>query len=116
MTRPIPRPIYKILGAREWSLAEARGHYEGSEVDRRDGYIHLSTAPQVEETARRHFADRQDLVLVAVDTGALHGLAWEPSRGGALFPHLYGHLPVSAARWSKPIRWNGETLVLPDLD
>ena len=113
----MPETIYKILDAAEWDEARARGRYDGSEVDRRDGYIHFSTAAQVEETARRHFAGRDGLVLVAVVADALGpALKWEPSRGGDLFPHLYGPLPVSAARWTKPIPWDGERHLLPDLE
>jgi uncharacterized protein (DUF952 family) len=110
------KTIYKILDAAEWAEAEMRGHYGGSEVDRRDNYMHFSTAAQVHETARRHFAGRQKLVLVAVNVSALDAIKWEPSRGGELFPHLYGPLPVSAALWAKPIVWNGERHLLPDLD
>jgi uncharacterized protein (DUF952 family) len=80
--------IYKILAAAEWAESEARGRYEGSEVDRRDNYIHFSTAPQVHETARRHFAGQRNLVLVAVNADVLDAIKWEPSRGGELFPHL----------------------------
>jgi uncharacterized protein (DUF952 family) len=108
--------IYKILDDGEWRESEARGRYDGSEVDRHDNYIHFSTAAQVHETARRHFAGRGNLVLVAVNADALHKIEWEPSRGGELFPHLYGPLPLSAARWAKPIVWNGERHILPDLD
>ena len=108
--------IYKILDAVEWAEAEIRGRYDGSGVDRRDNYIHLSTAAQVHETARRHFAGRRNLVLVAVNADALDAIKWEPSRGGELFPHLYGPLPVTAARWAKPIVWDGERHLLPDLD
>lgn len=108
--------IYKILDAAEWAGSEVRGHYDGSEVDRRDNYIHFSTAAQVHETARRHFAGRRNLVLVAVNADALDALQWEPSRGGELFPHLYASLPVSAARWAKPIHWNGERHLLPELE
>ena len=89
--------IYKILEANEWATAQASGHVGGSADDRRDGFIHLSAADQVVETARRHFADRSGLVLLTVDDGLLgQHLRWEESRGGALFPHLYGPLPVSA--------------------
>ena len=70
-------------------------------MDRRDGFIHFSTAAQVEETARRHFAGRTDLLLVAVDVDGLD-IRWEPSRGGELFPHLYGVLPLSAVREVRP--------------
>jgi len=90
-------PIYKICSASEWREAERAGVYRGSAVDRRDGFIHFSTAEQAAETAARHFAGQHDLVLVTVDTDALGDhLKWEPSRGGALFPHLYGELPVKA--------------------
>jgi len=89
--------IYKICTATEWRDAEARGSFTGSAVDIADGFIHFSTATQVEETARRHFAGQTDLVLVAVDPDALgDGLKWEPSRGGDLFPHLYGALKAKA--------------------
>ncbi len=82
----------------------AAGEYRGSAVDERDGFIHFSTAEQVAETAAKHFAGQTDLILVAVDGDALGGeLKWEPSRGGDLFPHLYGPLPLSAVRWSRPL-------------
>jgi uncharacterized protein (DUF952 family) len=89
--------IYKLLTAQEWVDAEARGWFDGSAVDRRDGYVHLSGADQVVETAARHFAGQAGLVLLTVDPDRLGAaLRWEASRGGALFPHLYGPLPVSA--------------------
>lgn len=78
--------------------------FTGSPVDLADGYIHFSTAAQVRETAARHFAGQSDLLLVAVDAHTIAGaLKWEPSRGGALFPHLYAPLPVTAAIWIKPL-------------
>jgi uncharacterized protein (DUF952 family) len=89
--------VYKIVAAAEWKRAEAAGVFDGSAVDRRDGFIHFSTAAQVAETAARHFADQHDLLLVAVDATTLD-LRWEPSRGGQLFPHLYGPLPMTAVR------------------
>jgi uncharacterized protein (DUF952 family) len=90
--------IYKICTADEWAEATQRGAFTGSAVDLADGFIHFSTAPQVVETARRHFAGQSNLVLVAIDTGRLTGeLRWEESRGGDLFPHLYGPLPATAA-------------------
>jgi uncharacterized protein (DUF952 family) len=96
--------IYKICTAMEWREAESAGVYRGSEADQRDGFIHLSTAGQVAQTAMRHFAKQSDLVLLAVDAAALgHRLKWEPSRGGALFPHFYGELPVSAVRRFDPL-------------
>src|SRR5437667_2816553 len=100
--------IYKICTATEWREAERAGAYRGSAVDRRDGFIHFSTAEQVAETAARHFAGQHDLVLVSVDAEALGaGLKWEPSRG-ALFPHLYGELTVSAALSVDPLPLDAE--------
>lgn len=97
-------PIYKIVDQREWQQALAAGVYAGAEIDRADGFIHFSTAAQVEETVAKHFAGAGDLVLVAVDAGALGAsLKFEPSRGGALFPHLYAPLPLSAVLWQKPL-------------
>jgi len=85
--------IFKILGAGEWRAAERGGVFAGSAADRADGYIHFSTADQAPETAAKWFAGRDDLMLAAVDAEALGpALRWEPSRGGALFPHLYGPL------------------------
>jgi uncharacterized protein (DUF952 family) len=98
------KTIYKICDATAWRAAERVGEFEGTPVDLADGYIHFSTANQVAETAAKHFAGQRDLVLVAVDADALGAaLRWEPSRGGALFPHLYGKLPLSAVRWTKPL-------------
>ncbi len=88
---------YKILSAAEWECALTLGVFAGSAVDLADGYIHLSTAEQTAETAARHFRGRSDLLLLEVETTTLGAdLRWEPSRGGALFPHLYGDLPVTA--------------------
>jgi uncharacterized protein (DUF952 family) len=96
--------IFKIAGAKEWREGQAAGVYAGAAVDRADGYIHFSTAAQAVETAAKWFAGRNDLVLAAVDAEALgSALRWEPSRGGALFPHLYAPLPFSAVRWARPL-------------
>ena len=96
--------IYKICRASEWSAAQASGAYHGSEVDRRDGFIHFSGPSEVAETARRHFAGERDLVLVAVDTAALGpALRYEAARGGTLFPHLYGSLDPGAAMWVRAL-------------
>lgn len=90
--------VYKLLESNAWARAAEQGRYEGAPVDRADGYIHLSTNTQVVETARRHFAGRTGLALVGFDVAALGAdLRWEPSRGGDLFPHLYGPLPAAAA-------------------
>jgi uncharacterized protein (DUF952 family) len=96
--------IYKIVPAALWNAASRAGTLDGAAVDLNDGYIHLSTATQVRETAAKHFAGQPDLVLVAVATGPLgDALKWEPSRGGALFPHLYAPLPTSAALSVRPL-------------
>jgi uncharacterized protein (DUF952 family) len=92
--------VYKILKQGEWEAARVAGAFAGSAVDLADGYIHLSTAAQAVETARRHFAGQADLVVLEVEADDLAGadLRWEPSRGGDLFPHLYGPLPAAAVR------------------
>ena len=96
--------IFKIAGADEWRGAEAAGVFTGSPVDRADGYIHFSTAAQAAETAAKWFAGRNDLVLAAIEAEALGpALRWEAARGGALFPHLYGSLPLSAVRWTRAL-------------
>ena len=96
--------VYKIVATEEWAKAQAAGVFAGAAIDRTDGFIHFSTAEQAPETAAKWFAGRGDLTLAAVDAEALgDGLRWEPSRGGALFPHLYGPLPMSAVVWSRPL-------------
>jgi uncharacterized protein (DUF952 family) len=100
---PVPT-IYKICDQAAWCEAERSGFYQGSAVDRRDGFIHFSAATQIAETAAKHFAGQADLVLIAVDGDALGpSLKWEPSRGGDLFPHLYAVLPVATVRWARPL-------------
>ncbi|MFT3989191.1 DUF952 domain-containing protein [Aestuariivirga sp.] len=94
--------VYKICPAADWSAAETIGRFTGSPVDHADGFIHLSAAHQVRETARRHFAGQEGLVLVALPEEALT-LTWEPSRGGDLFPHVYGVIDPSAALWVRPL-------------
>ncbi|HEY1454734.1 MAG TPA: DUF952 domain-containing protein [Roseiarcus sp.] len=97
--------VYKIVAADEWREAEAVGFFAGASVDRADGFIHFSTAEQAPETAARWFAGRDDLILAAVDAEPLGAdLRWEPSRDGALFPHLYAALPMSAVVWVRPLR------------
>ena len=91
--------IYKILPRRDWEAASTAQLYEGSEVDRTDGFIHFSTAAQAQETARRHFAGRAGLVVLEVEADDLGpDMRWEPSRGGDLFPHLYGVLQARLVR------------------
>jgi uncharacterized protein (DUF952 family) len=96
--------IYKIVPEALWRAAEAVGRFDGAPVDLADGYIHFSTATQAQETADKHFAGQTGLLLVALaDEDLGDGLKWEPSRGGQLFPHLYGPLPTALARSVKPI-------------
>ena len=108
------RILYKILDAGEWSDAAARGQFDGSAVDLTDGFIHLSAAHQVRETAKRHFAGRDGLVLVAFSEGDLDGLKWEASRGGDLFPHVYGAIPTRLAAWVKPLPLENGVHRFPD--
>lgn len=108
--------IFKIVPAALWHASTPAGRFAGSPVDLADGFIHFSTAAQVRATAARHFAGQPDLLLVAVSPGTLD-LVWEPSRGGDLFPHLYGDLPLSAVRWTTPLPLGADGHhVFPDLD
>jgi len=96
--------IYKICTASEWREAERDGVYRGSAVDKKDGFIHFSTAEQAAGTAAKWFAGQLDLVLVTVEADALGDrLRWEPSRGGALFPHFYGDLALRAVERVDPL-------------
>lgn len=96
--------IYKICPAAEWRAAERAGVFRGSAVDLRDGFIHFSAADQVAETAAKHFAGKTDLMLIHVDAEGLgDALKWEVSRGGALFPHLYGDLRTEAVIRAEPL-------------
>lgn len=96
--------IYKILPETMWSEAQRAGAFHGSEVDRRDGFIHFSTAAQAVETAAKHFEGQRGLVLLEVEADDLgEPLRWEPSRGGALFPHLYGPLDVTKVRGAETL-------------
>ena len=100
----MPTTIYKICETALWREAERKSVFTGAPIDIRDGYIHFSTAHQALETAAKHFAGINNLLLVAVDADALgSALKWEPSRGGALFPHLYDALPLDAVLWTKPL-------------
>ncbi|MEE2950768.1 Uncharacterized conserved protein, DUF952 family [Fulvimarina manganoxydans] len=97
-------PIYKIVPRPLWREAEAKGRFEGAPVDLKDGYIHFSTGAQVRETAERHFSGEDDLLLLAIDADALgDALKWERSRGGQLFPHLYGPLPLDRVLWAEDL-------------
>jgi uncharacterized protein (DUF952 family) len=109
--------IYKISPRKAWDDAEKSGSFTGAPVDVADGYIHFSAAHQVRETAAKYFCNQPDLVLAAIDVSVLgEALKWEPSRGGDLFPHLYGLLPMSAVLsvMALPLDSDG-TPVVPEL-
>jgi uncharacterized protein (DUF952 family) len=90
--------IYKLVPRGLWESALRSGSFDGSPADLADGFIHFSTASQLPGTAAKHFQGVKDLLVVAVDADALgDALKWEPSRGGDLFPHLYGPLPTRMA-------------------
>ncbi|PYB77636.1 MULTISPECIES: DUF952 domain-containing protein [Rhizobium] len=98
------KTIYKIVPQELWQEARKQGVFQGAPIDRKDGYIHFSTAAQAVETARLHFSGETDLLLVAVDAAVFgEALKWEPSRGGDLFPHLFADLPLDAVIWEKPL-------------
>jgi uncharacterized protein (DUF952 family) len=117
--------IYKLLTRAEWDKAQAARVYRGSEHDRRDGFIHFSTAAQLDGTARKYFNGVPDLVLLAVNvrglsvlTNTKDSLRWEPSRGGDLFPHLYAYLPIEAVNHAIPIPLaeDGIPILPPELE
>jgi uncharacterized protein (DUF952 family) len=114
----LTKTIYKICDSTLWRAAEQVGVFAGAPVDHADGFIHFSTAAQAAETAARHFAGKDDLLLVAVNAAALGpALRYEPSRGGQSFPHLYGSLPLTAVRWVKPLPLGADGRhVFPELE
>ena len=96
--------IYKIFRADEWADLRASGETAGAPVDVADGFVHFSTAEQVAETAAKHFAGEEGLFLLGLETETLGAaLKWEPSRGGALFPHLYRTLKLDDVAWAQPL-------------
>lgn len=99
----LPEFVYKIAGFEEWDKAVETGSFEGAAIDLEDGFIHFSTAEQLRETAAKHFAGRNDLLLIKVATEPMaRHYKMEVSRGGALFPHLYAKLPVAhAVEWQE---------------
>jgi uncharacterized protein (DUF952 family) len=111
----MPDLIYKIVPESLWRAACRTGSFNGAAVDIQDGFIHFSTAAQVRETAQRHFAGQSDLLLVSFDAGAFGAnLKWEPSRGGALFPHLYAPLDPALAIDACALKPDGSgTFVFP---
>lgn len=107
--------IYKIFRADEWASLQANGSTPGAPVDIADGYVHFSTAAQVRETAARHFAGEDGLVLLACDAEAIaDDLRWEPSRGGALFPHLYRELRLDDVVWQCALPRDQDGHVFPE--
>lgn len=97
--------VFKIVERAAWDAARRDGVFKGSADDLRDGFIHLSSAEQVDATLAKHFKNQDDLLLVAFDAAALGApLKWESSRGGALFPHLYAPLAPQLALWARELR------------
>jgi uncharacterized protein (DUF952 family) len=105
--------IYKILTPDQWDVFQRDSRFDGAPIDVSDGYIHFSTAQQTKETVAKHFADHQEIVLLEIDTESLDDrLKWEPSRGGALFPHLYASLQIDSVdqSWTLQRELNGDFL------
>ena len=96
--------IFKIFRPSEWQTLHEQGATVGAPIDISDGYVHFSTSAQVAETTEKHFAEDGDLWLLALEAGGLgEDLKWEPSRGGQLFPHLYGSLRMADVTWAKSL-------------
>lgn len=106
--------VYKIFRAGEWRAFEEAGETAGAPIDLTDGFIHLSTADQVRETASRHFAGEDGLQLLALESENLDPLKWEPSTGGALFPHLFRNLRRADVLWAKPLPLAADGHDFPD--
>ena len=97
-----PDTAYKILTSEQWAQFQADGVFYGAPVDLADGYIHMSAADQLPDTLKKHFAGQTALVIAEVDLAVLgNSIKWEASRGGALFPHIYGPLPMAAVRGTR---------------
>lgn len=107
--------IYKILLPAQWIDLEQKGRTSGAPIDIEDGYIHFSTAAQLRETAAKHFTDPPELIVLACDAQAMDSdLKWEPSRGGALFPHLYRALKLGDVLWHKTVKQGPSGHIFPD--
>ena len=107
--------IYKIFRADEWAAFEAAGETLGAPIDLADGYVHISTGPQVAETVSKYFCNEEGLRILALDAETLgDALKWEPSRGGALFPHLYRALSMDDVAWEKPLPLGDDGHIFPD--
>ncbi len=105
--------IYKIFRAEEWRQLEAEGESAGAPIDIADGYVHFSTAAQAPETAAKYFGGVEGLMLLAVEADGCEALAWEPSRGGDLFPHLYRPLRMADILWARPLPASGASHIFP---
>ncbi len=110
--------IFHLARRDEWGRPQQTGRYGGSNQDRSDGFIHFSTAETVIESAARHRTGERGLVLIAVESEGLGAtLKWEKSRGGKLFPHLYGALPIEHVKWVKELPLGADgSHVFPPLD
>ena len=109
--------IYKIVPAELWAGAVSHGVFRGSADDLRDGFVHLSNAQQLQGTARKYFSGQADLLLIAFAVASLvTHLKWEVSRGGDLFPHYYGALPVNCALWQRPLSLDADGTPVIDED
>ncbi|EGD58592.1 hypothetical protein Y88_0649 [Novosphingobium nitrogenifigens DSM 19370] len=111
----LPQIAWKVLTGPQWTAWQENGIFLGAPVDLADGYIHMSAAEQVTETVEKHFAGQEGLVVVRVDLGALgEAIRWEPSRGGALFPHAYAPMPIGVAIAHAPLSRDADgKVVLP---
>ena len=110
--------IYKVCSKSVWDEIRQLTSWYGSPHDHRDGFIHFSTASQLEGTVRRHYAGQTDLMLLAIDAESLgESLKWEPSRDGDLFPHLYGPLPISKVASAQELKTakDGQSLTMRTL-
>ena len=106
--------LYKLVDRPTWERVQGDDTWAGSADDIRDGFVHLSLREQLEGTLRKHFAGQADLLVVGVDLRT-PALRWEISRGGALFPHLYAPLPLSAVRLVERVPWEPDGHALPEL-
>lgn len=95
--------IYKIFSAEEWAQLRSDKSTQGAPIDVADGFVHFSTAAQLQETADKHFAGRENLFLLGCNSDAMgDALKWDVSRGGAEFPHLYRALKLEDVEWAQP--------------
>ncbi|KIC43170.1 hypothetical protein RA27_07665 [Ruegeria sp. ANG-R] len=107
--------IYKIFRADEWADLQANGASDGAPIDITDGFVHFSTAEQAAETAAKHFAGIEGLVLLACNAEEMgDDLKWEVSRGGALFPHLYRQIRMADVIWSCALPFDGKQHKFPE--